>query len=329
MCRLAHPAAAFAAAGGGSRSETKPPRADREQGVGAHQRAAQRLIALPWLHALRALHARRLGRPGGAVLDADPEPQQPRLSLVPFSTDPLDREANGGRDRPPRAHQPAAELARGRPQLLDLAPAGELERDHPLAVPRQIRQRDPAHFQLALEPLVPCDLELAAGAADLEELDRPKLVADRLLDGAVLELEAADLEVDGGARRERLDEALRLHLPRLRAARLGIAARGDDAELEAHPVLRRGGAVGVEHVALVEDGIGDLLGEGEAAGGHDGTSDFAAAGTTAAVASPAAPAASRSAARASSQVGSARSALKRCRASRLSRRRRIQAAPGK
>src|SRR4029453_3454328 len=72
----------------------------------------------------------------------------------------------------------------------------------------------------------------------------------------------------------------------------------------------------IEEVALVQDRVGDLAGQLE--GGERGVAH-----------GPASRASLNSASRASSQVGRARTALKRCRASRVSRRTRAQPDPGK
>src|SRR6185369_684186 len=96
--------------------------------------------------------------------------------------------------------------------------------------------------------------------------------------------------------------------------RLGAWRRHQHAELPAHAVLRRGGAVRVEHVALEQDGVGDRAGGGERVGYRHGWSTPASLSRVVTV---------------SSQLASMRSRRNRSSASSASERSRSQPVPGK
>ncbi len=115
-----------------------------------------------------------------------------------------------------------------------------------------------------------------------------------------------------------LDEALGLLLPGLGAPGGAPGLGSQDAELPANAVLGGGGAVGVEDVALEEDGVGHLPGVVEVHGLTSPISPLAEFS----VAERASPI---SAVSVSSQLVSPRSDLNRCRASRVSLPIRIQA----
>src|SRR5262249_27838987 len=128
-------------------------------------------------------------------------------------------------------------------------------------------------------------------------------------DAALLRLQEAygDMQACGSGA---LHQALALHPPCLAAARLAPRARCGDAELPAHLIFARRGAVRIEDVTLVENRVGHLAGLLHA---HASVRSAPAS----------------SAPTVSSQVVSARRFLKRSKASSVSRCSRSQPLFGK
>src|SRR5262249_6604856 len=148
-------------------------------------------------------------------------------------------------------------------------------------------------------------------SADVERVDGMEGLAagiGQLLDGAREDGEEADPA--GEMRRlTRLHEAGGLHPPGLAPARLGPGAGRGHAGPPARTSLSRRGAIRVEHVAFVQDRVGDLPGTLEA---HAACS----------------PASARSASMTSSKVATARRAFRLSSASSVSRLRRSHPAFG-
>ena len=115
--------------------------------------------------------------------------------------------------------------------------------------PRAHAEAQPAGAGLALGGLLPRQVALAA---DSRLVDRQPVA----LDLAAHDVQEAHAHVEprvGPA----LDEALGAHRPRVVVAALAVPARVDAAERPALAVLQRRAPVRPEHVALVEDGVGD------------------------------------------------------------------------
>ena len=117
-------------------------------------------------------------------------------------------------------------------------------------------QRDfPLHCLVPAQP---------AGGADRELIHRREpVVVVRFLSRPGLELQETHVNFDGGLRSGG-EQALSEHLRFLARAGSGRTWRAKDAELPPRLVLLRRGAVRVEQVALVQDGICHGAGEAQA-----------------------------------------------------------------
>ena len=271
------------------------PLVDPEQAVGRDQRVPQG-------------HAPVGGRvvPGAGVLQPEAQPDQ---AVGPLQA--LGRQPDRAQDRPAVAHCPPGQPAGHGVDGLDPATPRALERRGQLAG-QQPGQRD-LDGHLLLGGLVPGD---QLGAVDRQAgdlVEGPGLDVDRL-DRLGLHVQEPDQHPDHGGVLG-LEQALGLGRPGLVGAALAPQPGHQHPELPAGLVLGRRGPVGIQQVALVEDGVGHLAGQLE---GREGRAHCLAS-----------PASLNSASRASSQVGRARTALKRCSESSVSRRTRIQPPPGK
>ncbi len=206
---------------------------DAEQQVVGDQCAAQ-----PGRPSRSAPGGRAGGRGRRAVVD--PHRQHPdgvrRVGAFDVARDP---EAK----RLPDPDQAAAHAAVRVAQLLDLPPAFHLE--HDLAVVAL-----DGHVVLARYRLVEGGVRRVA---DVEAVHRVEAFAGPPFDGAVLELEEAHGDGEPAAS---VDEHLGAVGGGLGPVLGHDVGRHQHAPLEAHLVLHRLGAVGIEHVALVEHGVG-------------------------------------------------------------------------
>ncbi len=160
--------------------------------------------------------------------------------------------------RPPPTDEPASYLALGVPQQL-LVAATVLDDGQHLVAGQQLVEGDgqgPFHQRT----LVPPDVLEAVDHQGVHRGERVPILADHL-NGAGLQLEEAHLNGQPGIR-ARLDQALRAGERRLRQPR-GRAGRRQHTPLPAHLVLLRRGAVGVEEVALEDEGVGQPTGCGQ------------------------------------------------------------------
>ncbi len=234
---------------------------------------------------------------------------QPDQAVGPLQA--LGRQPDRAQDRPAAAHRPPGQPAGHGVDGLDPATPRALERRGQLAG-QQPGQRD-LDGHLLLGGLVPGD---QLGAVDRQAgdlVEGPGLDVDRL-DRLGLHVQEPDQHPDHGGVLG-LEQALGLGRPGLVGAALAPQPGHQHPELPAGLVLGRRGPVGIQQVALVEDGVGHLAGQLE---GREGRAHCLVS-----------PASLNSASRASSQVGRARTALKRCSESSVSRRTRIQPPPGK
>jgi len=207
--------------------------------VAAQQRAAKCLVATE----------AGVG-PGSHVLDPNPDPDE-----VP---DRLGAEDEATLDRPAGTDHAAGDLAFRPMGVLDEAAAAERERDCFRGL-EQIRDRPAVDVDMLLGRLVPGDELLVA---DIERRDRREALGRcRIgrLDAASLELKESHPHIEHRLP-ARDHEAFGLHLPVLGTVQLHLRPRREDAELEANAILVGRGTIGIEDVALVEDGVGDLLG---------------------------------------------------------------------
>ena len=242
-CTHADVSAAAQSAAVEQRDEPGAVRADQQ--VGAHERIPRGDVAGGPAGDLA-------GRPHGTVVDAGTEHEQPRIRPGPT------RQGDAAVQRPASAHQPADQLP-VLAQLLDVLPAGAARRasDSPTRRPavRSSKGRDLAGHRLVEggSSEVPSTEQLVDRAAT-----RP--VSPPLHDAATAPAGSARHTSDGCAR-PRLEDAPRPDIEVSSPAPASAApARPEDAELPAHLVLRASRAVGVEQVALVEHGVGDLAG---------------------------------------------------------------------
>ncbi len=274
---------------------------DGEHRVHGHERVPQDLVAA----------SARLA-PGGRVLDLHGQ-----LDQGPRAVGPRGRDPRAAVDGLAGAHQPPPHASIGGLDRLGVLPFGQMKRL--LEAGRgQGEDGEGADVDDLLDGLVPSDVE---DAVDLQACGRHEpLAAGERLDGAPLHLETAQADVQ-----HRLgtgvDHAFGAHAPSLRVVGRAIAARGQHAELPSLLVLARRGAVRVEHVALVEHGVGHRPRRGEPIGRR-----------TRAVLGPhdtSFPACWSSCSNVSSQVGRARATLNRRRASSVSASSRIQPLWGK
>ncbi len=196
---------------------------------------------------------------GGGVLDGDSHPYQVRPAVGRHGTHP---DLTG---HPVTAtHQPARSRPLPRHNRLGLRAGVELER-MTRALGHHGRQRQRSEVEGAVDGLIPGHM---GGPVHLEAFRRNEPgalgpgVTARRLDGSLLLLQEADPDRHGGGR-SGADQALGAGRRSLGGV-VGAPCRGHEhAELPADLVLGRGGAVGIEHVPLVEDGVGHRLGRAE------------------------------------------------------------------
>ena len=185
-----------------------------------------------------------------------------RVLVVHLDAQPGQRPVRGRRHRDPRGQRPATSYdgpggcAVRSGDLLDVL--GGTHAGGRLGRPGQ---REAEH-QLLLDGLVPGQLGAAVDVQPLAGL------AVGVVDLAVLELQEAEVDDDGGRVADVAQHGVHRHARRLAEPAVGGTGRPEDAELPAVAVLVRAGAVGVEQVALVEHRVGDGAGGLQPLGGH-------------------------------------------------------------
>ena len=214
------------------------PARNPDQSVRRDQRVAERVVPVP---------RRRVGK--GVVLDPDAEAQpavRAGQALGPQPDHPVD-----GR---PRADQPAGQPPGGLDDVLRRLAGVDVQGQSEVAA-QQLAD-------LGADLLFPLDCLVPGGVLEPVDGQRGNLARARragpdLEHPSALELQEPDgdqhLGVVGA-----LDQALGLAGRRLGRIHGPVGGRHQHAELEPGPVLLRRLAVGVEQVALVHDGVGDL-----------------------------------------------------------------------
>src|SRR3954463_5346674 len=185
-----------------------------------------------------------------------------RRSRPPSSWASSDTSARSGQrrrtSRPPGIGPPAGDR-------LDGLTAGDL--DGQLAAVAQLLDAEGAQLALDLDGLVPAAPHRAAG----QQLGNAPIAAAGLLPLGHPPLQLEKPQVHGHRRRTGLallghaepQQALHREVGLLTHAGGGRSRRAEHAELPPHLVLGRGGPVGIQQVALVEDGGGSEPGERE------------------------------------------------------------------
>lgn len=212
--------------------------------MGGHQGVRQRRVPVG---------AASLGRcPVAGVLDDGGQPQGP-VGAVEFAGGEPDRPADLLAPPDQSAHGTAGRV-QGRCGVL---PGGEAEGVGDAVAEEFVHRRD--HLDAFLEPLVPghqhpvVEIEFGDGVEATVRADP--------LHRAPPGVQEAHLDREGRAR-FRFHQAFGV-LEVVLLALGAPAGRHEHPELPAQPVLGRRGAVRVEHIALEEDGVGHLPGDGE------------------------------------------------------------------
>ena len=266
---------------------------------------------------------------------------------------PARRDAHLRRHGPPPAHDAAHDVTVLVLDGIDLDAGVEVQ-THDGAGTGDGQQRDGGQVDLVLDGFGEVDV---GDAADDEAVDRPeRAVTGGTLDAALLDLQAADADAQHGDVAG-VDDHLGAVGPALRAVGLRPPSGRQHPEGPADLVLPRRRPVRVEHVALVEHGVGDGAAVANRSAGRAGSIMViagyslrgrarrperrrrAARGARGSEADdePAVghghgsstPASLKRCSNASSQPVTARSALKRCSRSRVCRLTRIHALSGK
>lgn len=218
--------------------------AEGHEEVGGHQGARQRRVPV--------CAAALGGCPVTGVLDDGGEPHGP-VGTVEF--------ADGQPDRPADLLAPpdqSADGAAGRVQdRFAVLPSGAPEGVRDAVAEELVHRRD--HLDPLLASLVPGHQHPVVEAEFGDRVEAA--VRAGPLHRAPSGVQEAHLDREGRAR-FRFHQALGV-LEVVLLALGAPAGRYEHPELPAQPVLGRRGAVGVEHIALEEDGVGHLPGEGE------------------------------------------------------------------
>ena len=226
---------------GGSSSDTKAPSSTRQERVHGDERAGQHRVAVG---AASPHHV-------GGVLDLDGHLRRSASGAV----GPRGRHADHAVDAPRRAHRPPDERAGGPDRASSSlvvggeAMIGARRGRRPRAAGGTVRGRSRARPP---RPTAPTGRRRRRGCRPA----RSRRGVARL-DGTVLHLQAAHAHGCSGRRRRDRPRPRCASTTRSDAFGGGVGRRHEHAELPAQLVLPGRRPVRVEHVALVEDGVGD------------------------------------------------------------------------